>query len=223
MQVMGVNYSLCSTTLEWCSLQVQDGSMRLCSCSPACGIVRSWTASKTSELSIWGALFSQDHCAYKGGFLRFFSSSPSCNNHRSCSSRWSWVGRICWKAADVLAQLWSGFLQVAVGVRCSCPACYCSLFLLFSFAVSPPCQVILGCKALNCSRSLWACAGASLRRWGCYRQTDRQGNPMKLDRTVYVRMCPLTVAGGGSSSQTPAETTCSSGLHLKTWPSWEGR
>lgn len=49
--------------------------MCLCSCSPACGIVRSCTASKTSELSILGALFSQDQYVYKGGFLHFFSSS----------------------------------------------------------------------------------------------------------------------------------------------------
>lgn len=57
-------------------------------------------------------------------------------------------------------------------------------------------------------------------------QADRQGNPMKLDRSVYVLviMCPFTAAGGGPSSQAPAEMMSSSGLHLlRTWPSWEAQ
>lgn len=55
------------------------------SSSPACGIVKSCTDSKTSELRIWGAFFSQDHYACTGDFLHFLSSSTFFNNHRSCS------------------------------------------------------------------------------------------------------------------------------------------
>lgn len=47
--------------------------MCLSSRSPARGIVRSCTAPKTSELSVFGALFSQDHYTCKGGFLHFFT------------------------------------------------------------------------------------------------------------------------------------------------------
>lgn len=49
--------------------------MYLCSSSSACGIVNYCTDSKTSELNILGAFFSQYHYACTGDFLHFFSSS----------------------------------------------------------------------------------------------------------------------------------------------------
>lgn len=55
------------------------------SSSPACGIVKSCPDSKTSELRILGAFFSQDRCTCTEDFLHFLSSSPFFNNHRLCS------------------------------------------------------------------------------------------------------------------------------------------
>lgn len=142
-----------------------------------------------------------------------------CSEHELDSGAERVVLESSCRDCTVLVRFSTGSCWSEIRVSCLVPLPHFT-FLICSFSSLPNKLGLLGPELFLVIMSL--CRNVIEKKR--LLQADRQRNPVKLDRSVYVCviMYPITAAGGEQVREAPPETMSSSGLYLlRTCPSWE--